>query len=82
MKFNTSIVLATAAALLSVSAFPMAPEADSASAAEIQHLTGRAKCCKYAVSGQWCGPSGCCVWQMCTKYGSGCGGCCQAYNCY
>ncbi|KAG0016622.1 hypothetical protein BGZ81_011129 [Podila clonocystis] len=71
MKFNTSIGLATVAALLSVSAFPMAPEADSASAAE-----------EYAVNGQWCGPSGCCVWQTCTKYGSGCGGCCQAYNCY
>ncbi|KAG0033949.1 hypothetical protein BGZ82_005907 [Podila clonocystis] len=49
MKFNKSIVIAAVAALLSVSAFTMAPEADSASASE-----------EYAVNGQWCSPSGCC----------------------
>ncbi|KAF9581175.1 hypothetical protein BGW38_001905 [Lunasporangiospora selenospora] len=81
MKFNTAVLAASLAVILSVSALPANPEEP---VAENALLGGRRECCKYS-TGQWCGPQGCCLWRECTRYGGpaqcGYSGCCMKYNC-
>ncbi|KAF9428825.1 hypothetical protein BGZ94_000884 [Podila epigama] len=75
--FVAVVLMFSAAA---VSAVPTDASADAA-----QDLSGRRTCCKYAGSGQWCGPQGCCLWRECISYGGpaqcGYAGCCKKYNC-
>ncbi|KAG0263426.1 hypothetical protein BG011_008833 [Mortierella polycephala] len=82
MKISISTVFAALAVVLTVTAIP----ADvSEPLAETVELTPRATCCKYATGGQWCGPTGCCLWKKCLAYGSpaSCGfpNCCFKWNC-
>ncbi|KAG0241046.1 hypothetical protein BGW41_006383 [Actinomortierella wolfii] len=81
MKLNLAIPLAAVAVLFTVQATPVSP--NDAEAAGIQAASR--KCCKYAGSGQWCGPQGCCLWNECLQYGGpaqcGYAGCCMKWRC-
>ncbi|KAF9428827.1 hypothetical protein BGZ94_000886 [Podila epigama] len=88
MKFNVAFLLASASVLLAVSAAPTEVGFAPAEAVgeEVQHLGERRICCKRAKPRDYCGPSGCCLWQECIVRGgpAQCGyvGCCFKWNCY